>query len=158
MPVRGGCEIVLASATDTDSVRKLWREYWDSFGLPSHFQNFSAEQESLPGAYAFPRGRLLLAVTEGEPAGTAAFRPLREDACEAKRFYVRPQYRKQGFGRALLEKLVEEARAAGYQQMYGDTLKSMLSALEMYRQFGFTEVPPYSPDPSPGAVFLRLTL
>jgi putative acetyltransferase len=139
-------------------VRTLWREYWEALPLPPDLQNFSTELESLPGPYVPPRGCLLLVRVEGEPVGTAAFRPLRGDACEAKRLYVRHQFRNQGLGRALLERLIEEARAAGYREIYGDTLKSMLPALAMYRQFGFAEVPPYSLDPTPGAVYLRLGL
>jgi putative acetyltransferase len=154
-------QIVLASAHHIPAVQTLWREYWDSLAFRADFQNFSVELAALPGVYAPPEGRLLLALVDEQPGGTAAFRPLPDcsaRSCEAKRLYVRPQYRGWGLGRALLTRLIEEARAAGYHEMYGDTLTSMTSALQMYFQFGFTEVPPYSPNPTPGAIFLRLAL
>ncbi len=154
MPV----DIIVASREEIDTIQNLWREYWDSLGLPEDFQSFAEELRMLPGAYAFPEGRLLLARVQGDAAGTAAFRRLSTSSCEAKRLYVRPEYRGKGIGRSLLNRLVEEARMAGYREMYGDTLTSMKSALQMYRQSGFSEVAPYSPHPTPGAIFLRLSL
>jgi GNAT superfamily N-acetyltransferase len=158
MPERSGAEIILASEQDIEAVRDLWTEYWDALGLPPDFQNFAEERLTLPGAYAPPKGRLLIALVQGKPAGTAALRPLSAQSCEAKRLYVRPQYRGRGTGRTLVDRLINEARLAGYQEMYGDTLKSMESALQMYHQIGFREVAPYSSDPTPGAIFLKLAL
>ena len=150
-------DIIVASSQEIDTIQRLWREYWDSLGLPQDFQGFSEELQTLPGLYAPARGRLLLALLRGNAAGTAALRPLSAYSCEAKRLYVRPQYRGEGVGRTLLHRLVEEARLAGYQEMYGDTLKSMTAALHMYRQAGFSEVAPYSSNPTPGAIFLKLS-
>jgi carbonic anhydrase len=132
MRERSGAKIIPASDQDIEAVRDLWTEYWASLGLPPDFQNFAEERLALPGAYAPPQGRLLIALVEGKPAGTAALRPLSGRSCEAKRLYVRPEYRGRGIGRALVDRLINEARLAGYQEMYGDTLKSMRSALQMY--------------------------
>jgi len=154
----GEVEIVVASPRQIDAIQSLWREYWDSLGLPQDFQGFSEELRTLPGVYAPPKGRLLLGLVQGKAAGTAALRSLSECSCEAKRLYVRPQYRGKGLGRSLLSRLLEEARSAGYREIYGDTLRSMTAAFEMYRRIGFTEVEPYSSNPTPGAVFLRLPL
>jgi GNAT superfamily N-acetyltransferase len=147
-----------ASAEDLDTLRALWLEYWQSLGFSPGFQNFAAEMKDLPGKYAEPRGRLLIASVETRTAGAAAFRALRADACEAKRLYVRPQYRGFGLGSALLNRLIEEARNAGYDKMYADTLTSMDSAMRLYRAFGFREVASYSTTPTPGAIFLELIL
>jgi putative acetyltransferase len=158
MPECRKVEIVLASGQHIEVIRDLWQEYWDSFALPADFQNFAEERRQLPGVYAPPKGRLLLALVQGEAAGTIAMRPLGQFSCEAKRLYVRPRYRGQGLGRALLDQLVKEARGAGYREMFGDTLKSMTSALQMYWQIGFSEVAPYSSSPTPDAIFLKLPL
>src|ERR1700757_291605 len=98
MAERDELEIELAGAQDIPAVQSLWREYWDSFGLPRDFQGFEEERSTLPGVYAPPHGRLLLAFCKGEPAGTAALRALDASSCEAKRFYIRPQYRGRGAG------------------------------------------------------------
>ena len=146
------------SAASVAAVRQLWTEYWNTFGLPLDFQNFSTELETLPGEYVPPGGRLLLARIDGEVAGTAALRPLRGHACEAKRLYIKPAYRGRGLARVLLEKIVEEARQCGYGELFGDTLPAMAAAMELYRRMGFVEVAPYSESPTPGAIYLRLSL
>ena len=158
MPESRGIEIVLATGEQIDAVRDLWREYWDVLFLPDDFQNFAEESRTLPGVYASPEGRLLLALVRSEPAGTAALRPLNKHACEGKRFYIRPAHRGKGLGRSLLNRLVEEARSAGYREMFADTLPSMTSALQLYRQAGFFEVPPYSSHPTSEAIFMKLLL
>ena len=151
-------QISLATSEDLSIVRELWLEYWKSIGLAPDFQGFADEINALPGEYAPPGGRLLLARLGGTPAGTGAFRRLNERACEAKRLYIRPQFRGRGIGKALLFEVIEQARIAGYQEMFGDTLESMSLALNMYREIGFCEVGPYSSNPTPGAIFLRLVL
>lgn len=151
-------EITSASVEDLGIVRTLWREYWNFLNLPEDFQGFGDELRTLPGLYADPEGRLLLARVEGRPAGTIGLRPLNGRACEGKRLYVRPEFRSKRIGQALLTVLIEEARAIGYREIYGDTLPSMGSALALYRKFGFSEVGPYSSHPTPGAIYLRLIL
>jgi carbonic anhydrase len=151
-------DVVVASSRELDAVKALWLEYWNSLGLPPEFQGFERERQSLPGAYSPPKGRLLLARIDSEPAGSIALRPLSERSCEAKRLYVRPLCRGRGVARALLAELVREARAGGYTEMFADTLESMKPALRLYTQIGFSEVPAYSANPTPGAIFLKLRL
>jgi GNAT superfamily N-acetyltransferase len=149
---------VIEQAGDMEIVRELWTEYWVAAGLGGEFQGFSRELEELPGKYAPPAGRLLVATIRSEAAGTAALRPIAGAACEVKRLYVRPAFRGMGLGFALLERLVSEARAIGYREMFCDTLLSMSAAQQMYRNYGFETIAPYSPDPTPGAVYFRLIL
>lgn len=140
------------------AVRELWTEYWESTGLPAEFQNFSEELRTLPGEYGPPGGRLLLLRIDGQPAGTGAFRALGAGACEAKRLYVRPAFRRRGLAGYLLAELVQGARGCGYTNLYGDTLPAMQSALALYREIGFVEAGPYTDNPTPGAIYLRLSL
>jgi putative acetyltransferase len=158
MAERSAVEITAATPQDLDAIRSLWREYWESLQLPPEFQGFADELRSLPGPYAAPSGILLLASVDAAPAGTGAMRPLGPTSCEAKRLYVRPEYRRKGIAKALLDRLVAEARAKGYSDMYADTLSTMSAALSMYRDTGFTQVGPYSSTPTPNAIFLKLSL
>ena len=141
---------------DLAAVRDLWREYWQSFGLPEDFQHFGEELAGLPGVYAADGGALLLALSGPEPAGTIALRRLNEGAGEIKRLYLRPAFRGRGLGRQLVEKVVETAREIGYQELYADTLPAMTDALALYSRLGFQRVAAYSDEPTPCGVFFRL--
>jgi putative acetyltransferase len=141
-----------------DAVRELWKDYWHALGFPIEFQSFAEELRRLPGDYGSPTGRLLLVRIAGQPAATAAFRRLTTEACEAKRLYVAPAYRQRGIANALLTRLVAEARDSGYRTLFGDTMPAMASALVLYRRMGFVETGPYSENPTPGAIYLRLSL
>jgi putative acetyltransferase len=125
------------SAEALAQVRALFEEYWNSFGFTPCFQNFSSELAGLPGAYAPPDGRLAIAFVAGIPAGCVALRRFDENRAEPKRLYVRPQFRGLGIGRALLDWVIAEARAAGYAELVGDSMPVMREALAMYERTGF---------------------
>ena len=140
------------------AARQLFEEYAASLDLSLSFQRFDEELASLPGTYAPPRGRLLLACRGKESIGCVALRPLEEGTCEMKRLYVRPAYRTGGVGQLLAERLIHEAATAGYRRMRLDSLPTMENALKLYRRFGFREIAPYTTNPVQGAVFLELQL
>jgi GNAT superfamily N-acetyltransferase len=151
--------IVLAESEEhLRQVRTLFEEYWNSFGFAPCFQGFGDEVAALPGQYARPSGRLALSLVNGAPAGCIALRRIDARRAEAKRLYVQPAFRGQGLGRALLEWLIVEARAAGYTELCGDTMPVMHEALAMYRRMGFERIEPYLAAPTPGAICLRLAL
>jgi putative acetyltransferase len=147
-----------SSPEDLAAVRALFQEYWDSFGFTPCFQGFGRELAALPGDYAPPSGRLLIAAAGGEPAGCVALRRIDGARAEAKRLFVRPAFRGSGLGRRLLEAIIAEARAAGYRELVGDTMPVMERALAMYDRMGFERCEPYLADPTPGAICIRLIL
>jgi putative acetyltransferase len=147
-----------STAEEIEQARNLFREYEQSLDTDLCFQGFEGELAELPGAYAPPRGRLLLA-REGEIlAGCGALRPLSEETCEMKRLYVRDEFRGHGVGKLLAETLIAEARSIGYEAMRLDTLPSMTAAIPLYRALGFREIPPYTVNPVPGALFMEKKL
>jgi len=145
-----------------EPVRELLREYARSLDVDLCFQNFEEELETLPGEYAAPGGQLLLAYVGQALAGCGGLRALPDvdyaNACEMKRLYVRPAFRRFGLGRQLAEALLDEARRAGYSVMLLDTLDDMESARELYTTLGFSEIAPYYYNPIPGAHYLKAEL
>ena len=143
---------------DVATARALFEEYQRSLGFSLCFQNFDAELAGLPGAYAPPDGRLLLALSGDEPAGCIALRKIGEEICEMKRLWVRPAFRGTGLGRRLVETLMADARTIGYRRIRLDTLPSMTAAQALYLSLGFLDIPPYNDHPIEGTRFMEAVL
>jgi ribosomal protein S18 acetylase RimI-like enzyme len=160
---------VATTPGDVALARALFVEYARALAVDLCFQGFAEELATLPGAYAAPRGRLLLAGEPGSAFGCIALRPLAADepspsaaavpeAGEVKRLYVQPAQRGGGWGRRLVTALVDEARAIGYRELKLDTLAPMAEAQALYRSLGFRDCAPYYRNPLPGVVYLALRL
>lgn len=151
--------IQVQSPEEIELARALFQEYAAWLEISLCFQNFEAELAGLPGDYQPPAGRLLLAVMDQELAGCIALRELGAGACEMKRLYLNPEFRGQGLGRKLVDRIISEAREIGYKRMCLDTLPpKMNKAISLYRALGFKEISPYYSNPVPGATFMELAL
>jgi|GEM_PF-748204 len=148
----------VATAAEVPLMRELFKEYAASIGIDLSFQDFNAELDGLPGKYAGPDGVMILARKRAEPCGCVALRKIDSRICEMKRLYVRPTARGLGIGRALVVRIIEEARARGYTSMRLDTLPAMKSAVALYKSFGFQEIAPYTFNPIAGTLFLEKVL
>jgi GNAT superfamily N-acetyltransferase len=161
------------SAADIDLARALFAEYARSLDFDLCFQGFEHEMAALPGAYAQPRGRLIIAAEAGSAFGCVALRPLAgasscdgasaRGACgasvgEVKRLYVRDTYRGGGWGRRLAQTVVDEARAIGYRELKLDTHGSMHAARALYASLGFRPCAPYYHNPLPDVIYMSLAL
>mgnify|MGYP005752343779 FL=1 len=141
-----------------EEIKMLFQEYTSSLGFDLSFQNYEQEYRSLPGKYAPPKGRLYLLVCEGIAAGCVALKPLEENICEMKRLYIKKEYRKHHFGEELAKKVIEDAKAIGYEKMYLDTMSFMKSAIGLYQKLGFEAVEPYYENPMEGVLYFQLPL
>lgn len=147
------------SPADLETVRTLFREYQAWLGVDLCFQGFEAELASLPGRYAPPAGRLLLAeALEGATAGCVGLWALDDHVCEMKRLWVRPAWRGGGLGRRLAERIVAAGGEAGYRAMRLDSLGRLTAALALYRSLGFVDVAAYYDNPLDDVVYLERSL
>lgn len=145
--------------TEIDAARILFREYESWLGLDLCFQGFEAELAALPGKYAPPGGRLLLAYRNSQLAGCIAMRKLADGICEMKRLFVRDEFRGKQIGVALIERLIADAREIGYQRMRLDTYPpKMGKAVSLYESHGFVPIPPYYQNPYDGVLFMEIDL
>ncbi len=137
----------------------IFREYEAWISLSLCFQNFDEEVANLPGKYAAPEGRLLLAFADGNLAGCIALRKLETQVCEMKRLFVKAEFRGQKIGIALIETVIEEARKIGYARMRLDTYPpKMAKAVKLYESYGFRPIPPYYPNPYDDTFFMEKDL
>ncbi len=140
------------------TVGKLFVEYAQTIGVSLCFENLDKEVFELPGSYAPPCGRLLLAADGARIAGCVALKKIDDHTCEMKRLYVRAEFRGQSLGKRLAIRIEDEARQIGYRQLRLDTLPSMKEAIALYRSLGFEEIPAYRELPVPGALFMQVKL
>ena len=139
--------------------RELFLEYAESLGFSLCFQNFDQELAGLPGDYAPPDGRLLLAEHDGQLAACGALHRLDATSAEMKRLYVRPNFRGLGLGRTLAERILSEAASIRYGCIRLDTVQGIMDdAIALYRRLGFREIAPYRQNPIAGALYMELEL
>jgi len=139
----GGFQIrPVESAEEAQAAQVILREYAQSLAHHLCLTDFQCELDGLPGQYAGPGGRLLLAWQGEQLAGCAALRRLDANTGEMKRLYVRPAFRRRGLGRQLAQEIIKLARRVGYRRLRLDTLPSMKEAIGLYESLGFRRLPP----------------
>lgn len=143
---------------DLDAVVAIFREYIGSTSVSLDFQDYEVELAGLPGKYDAPTGGLFLAMHAGAVVGCAGFRAVDDEICEMKRVYVRPVARGQDLGRRLVERILDEGRAAGYRRICLDVLPEFEAARRLYESLGFVPAPPVTFNPVAGARFLGMDL
>ncbi|ASU37114.1 GNAT family N-acetyltransferase [Herbaspirillum sp. meg3] len=139
---------------DRDAVIELFREYIGSVSVDLGFQDYEAEFAALPGKYAAPDGRLLLAWRGDRIVACVALRKINAEICEMKRVYVRPEARGEQLGRRLVARILQEAQDAGYTRICLDVLPEFAAAQHIYASFDFVETTPFTFNPVPGTKFL----
>lgn len=139
---------------DLDALLRIWREFIANSPVNLDYQRNEAEFANLPGKYAAPKGCILLADHQGDIEGCIALREVSANICEMKRLYVKPHARGKNLGRQLVERLIIEARSAGYSEMRLDVQEKSVAARRLYEALDFVTADPISFNPVPGASFL----
>ena len=98
-----------------------------------------------------PHGLALIARLDGTPVGCAMAHPIEPGVSELKRLFVLPSARGHGFGRAMIESLLQRMAQSGHPTMRLDTAIFLTDAIALYRQIGFVEIEPYNEMPAAAA-------
>ena len=150
---------------DIDNIKELFSEYVkllcyleNDFQDYLNLQDYNNELDNLNEKYGLPNGRLYIAYIDNKAAGCIALRQLSDTDCEMKRLYVRPEYRGNQIGKALVEIIINDAKKIGYQSMLLDTIPALKTAIDLYENMGFYKIPSYNNSPVEKTVFMKLDL
>ncbi|MCC5645997.1 GNAT family N-acetyltransferase [Nostoc sp. CHAB 5824] len=132
-------------------IHELFWEYFnetklifsDQFGIDLDVDTFFEQYMTQLHEFIPPSGRLLLGQYEAKIAGCACLRKIGEDVGEIKRMYVRPEFRRKGIGRSLLEAIINEAAYINYSRIRLDSAPFAKEAQALYRVFGFQDIEAY---------------
>ena len=148
-----------------NEVLSLFSEYMDmllegdpTFAEYLQIQNYDDELRDLSHKYGLPDGRLYLAYWDGELAGSIALRKIDDENCELKRLYIKPKFRRNGIAKALVLRLIDDAREIGYRHMLLDTLPFLQTAIGMYHSIGFYEIDRYNNSPMDTSIYMKFDL
>jgi N-acetylglutamate synthase-like GNAT family acetyltransferase len=120
-------------------VREAFRDAADSFGItadncPTHPSN--CEPEWIESDFAKGR-RYFILESAGEPCGCVALRRGAADRCHLARLAVLPAHRRQGFGGALVQRVLAEARLAGERLVELGVISDHAELRQWYERRGF---------------------
>jgi GNAT superfamily N-acetyltransferase len=146
------------STSDLEAVRLLMMSHAAALRGHPGAGAVLADAMRLPGPYVPVLGRLYLARLGWSAAGCVGLRPLGPTIGEVKRLYVAPAARQQGLGRALMARLLADARAIGYHRIRLGTLEEMTAAQALCRTLGFVEIQSYRPEELFETVFFECDL
>jgi ribosomal protein S18 acetylase RimI-like enzyme len=149
---------IATKLSDYAAAQEMFRAYATAININLDFQHFEEELSDLPKMYSPPHGGIMLARDQELVFGCVAIRRINEREGELKRMYVAPEYQNKGFGKILLQKALLLARECNYEKVKLDTLNYMESAIHLYQQAGFYEIPPYYSNPISTAVYFEIEL
>ena len=150
---------IIDEGAELNTVRELFREYEKELNEDICFQSFEEELRDPLKKYGPPSGDLMLAYWEDEIAGCIALTKMKEHgACEMKRLYVKPNFRKNKIGKMLVEDLIASARERNYKIMRLDTFLKLKAAVKLYERFGFNNISPYYNNPHKDVLYMELEL
>ena len=161
-----------SSSTEIQDAKTLLAEYFeflqrevdtdvDDLDVVPPVAGYREELANLPGRYAPPDGRLLVAYDGANSAGCVGLYKREHGIGEVKRLWVRPDFRSRQVGRRLMETLIAEARAAGYEAILLSTVDKLKAATSLYTSLGFQPTESYfdlPPTMIAHEIFLRLDL
>lgn len=126
-----------------DDAERL-RRFADGLSARSRYQRFHQPMAEIPPSLLerlthldMPKECALVALHEDAIIGVARYAPHTERSGAEFALVVADAWQRMGLGRALLRKLCDAARAAGYEAIYGTILYGNVEMLELTARLGF---------------------
>ncbi len=113
------------------------------YGIEFNVDTMIESDLSDPDKFRPPDGRFYLAQYDNAIAGVGCLKKQADGVGEIQRMYVLPSFRGKGIGRAIVERLIDDARRIGYRQLKLESLEFLKEAHSLYRSVGFREIDPY---------------
>ena len=144
--------VAVDDAATREAARHLIAEYlrWiASFAAASYGLSFdidamvTSDIEDRAKFYP-PSGRFYVIRREDANVGVGCLKRITPSVAEIQRMYVQPHVRGVGAGRLLLQQLLSDARAIGYDAVRLESLKFLSAAHALYKSVGFAEIAPYA--------------
>ena len=137
---------------DNEVIKEIFKEYSQIKGAESCFVSFDKELADLDGYYK--GGALLLGSEDSTPVGSIAIRKIDDDTCEAKRLFIKPEFRGKGYARVMLNAMLDMAKELGFKEVTFTTKPEVMKVgYELYKRMGFEEV-----GEKDGIVSMRMSL
>ncbi len=114
------------------------------YGIQFDVDAMVASDLSGSGNFHPPGGRFYLAEYGGGMAGVGCLKKLGKGVGEIQRMYVPPNFRRKGVGRAIVNRLIDDARSIGYRRLKLESLEFLEAAHLLYRSVGFHKIDPYA--------------
>jgi len=133
-----------ATNKDAPEIARLIETVLCEYGLTFDPEQTDADLDDIEACY-LARGGIFEVVEDDDGAiiGSVGLYPLSATDCELRKMYLARSARGQGLGKALIERMIEQAREQGYGRMVLETSSRLTLAIALYRQYGFT---PYEPE------------
>ena len=144
--------IEIRECDDYEAAKELILEYSKIKGAEACFVSLDKELSDLEGFYK--DGALLLGYEANEPVATIAIKKIDNDSAEAKRLYIKPEYRWNGFARHMLNAMLDKCRKLHLKEVRFTTKPEVMSiGYALYKKMGFEEL-----ENNEGTVLMRMLL
>jgi GNAT superfamily N-acetyltransferase len=136
---RGAARVLI-----TEYLRWIANVATASYGLSFDVDAMVASDIEDRAKFYPPSGRFYVIRHDDANVGVGCLKRITPSVAEIQRMYVQPHVRGVGAGRLLLERLLSDARAIGYEAVRLESLKFLSAAHALYKSAGFVEIAPYA--------------
>ena len=133
-------EISIRSATNADceNIKKLVFGVLHEFGLTPEPDGTDADLNDIETEY-IKRGGLfeILEDADGNLLGTVGLFPIDNETIELRKMYFSKTLRGRGFGKKILERMIEKSKELKFKRIYLETASILKEAVGLYEKYGF---------------------